>query len=180
MARRVIWLAAISICLRAGLAPAQQPTPVVQTRTLLAADSAHAGANLKAAIEAHIASGYHINDHHPTLAYLIATEAKFEPNKQLSVGNVLYPKGEPTKFAFADQRLSVYQGTVLVGITLRVAPGVPVGKYELKGKLAYQACNESACLPPASAPFAFTVKVVDRSVSPKRVNTDVFNRITVN
>jgi len=178
MATRVIWLALIPICCGAGQANAQRSIQVVQARALLAVDGVHAGADLKAAVEAQIAPGYHINDHRPTLGYLIATEAKFEPSKQLTVGSVLYPKGEPIKFAFADQPLSVYQGTVLVGVMLRVASGVPAGSYQVKGKLAYQACNESACLPPASAPFAFTVKVVDRGVSPKRIHTDVFNRIS--
>src|SRR5215469_5264575 len=102
VARCLIWLTAISICLGVRFSAAQRPPQVVQTRTLLAADGAHPGANLKGAIEVQVASGYHINDHHPTLAYLIPTEAKFEPSKQISVGNVLYPKGEPTKFAFAD------------------------------------------------------------------------------
>jgi hypothetical protein len=164
-------------CFAAGSAPAQQPTHVVQARTLLAADAAHAGSSLKAAIDAQIASGYHINDHHPTLDYLIPTEAKLESNRQISVERIVYPKGAPTKFAFADQPLSVYQGTLLVGVLLKVAPGVPAGDYELKGKLTYQACNESACLPPAAAGLAFTVKVVNRSVTPKRSKTDVFNRI---
>ena len=179
MTMRVIWLPAIPICFAASFVAAPAPTQVVQARALLATDGAHAGASLKAAIKAQIASGYHINDHHPTLEYLIPTEVKFNPSKQISVDRVIYPKGEPTKFAFADQPLSVYQGTLLVGVLLRVAPGVPVGNYELEGKLAYQACNETACLPPASAPLALSVKVVDRGVPSKPVNTDVFSRIGI-
>ncbi len=179
MTLRAIWLAAIPICLAASFVAAPVPTQVVQARTLLAADSAHAGARIKAAIKAQIASGYHINDHHPTLEYLIPTQVKLNSSKQISVDKVIYPKGEPIKFAFADQPLSVYQGTLLVGVLLRVAPGVPAGNYELEGKLAYQACNENACLPPASAPLALTVKVVDRGVPSKPVNTDVFSRIGI-
>lgn len=179
MTLRAIWPAAIPIFFAASFAAAPAPTQVVQARTLLAADSAHAGASLKAAIKAQIASGYHINDHHPTLEYLIPTEVKFDPSKQIAVAKVDYPKGEPTKFAFADQPLSVYQGTLLVGVLLRVAPGVPAGNYELEGKLAYQACNENACLPPASAPLKLSVKVVDRGLPSKPVNTDVFSRIGI-
>ena len=51
------------------------------------------------------------------------------------------------------------------------------GKKTIKGKLAYQACNEHACLPPTSVPLSITVKVVPRGVTLKRVHTDVFDKI---
>ncbi len=147
---------------------------------VLATDAAHPGSTVEAAVEAQIASGYHINDHHPSLDYLIPTELQLEPSKQASVEKVVYPKGEPQKFAFADGPLSVYEGSLLVGARLKVPTGLAPGTYTLKGKLAYQACNDHACLPPASAPLTLTLKVVDRGVPLKRVNADVFRKITFN
>jgi thioredoxin:protein disulfide reductase len=152
----------------------------VQARMLLATDGVHASSSVKAVVEAQIGSGYHINDHHPTLDYLIPTEVKFASSKQIALEKVLYPKGEAKKFAFADQPLSVYEGTLLVGALLKIAPGIASGNYPLKGKFTYQACNDHACLPPTSAPLALTVKVVDRSVPLKRVNADVFHKLTLN
>jgi hypothetical protein len=55
----------------------------------------------------------------------------------------------------------------------KVVPGV----YALQGKFAYQACNDHACLPPASVPLALAVKVVPRAVALKSLNADDFNRI---
>src|SRR5437762_5834818 len=109
---RLMLLVSSAVGLISGLTAAQQSPQVVQARTLLSSDAAHAGFTLKAAIEAQIASGYHINDHHPTLDYLIPTEAKLESSKEITVETVVYPKGTPTKFAFADQPLSVYQGAL--------------------------------------------------------------------
>ena len=147
---------------------------------MLATDAAHPGSTVEAAVEAQIASGYHINDHHPSLDYLIPTELQLEPSKQVSVEKVVYPKGEPQKFAFADRPLSVYEGSLVVRARLKLATGLAPGTYTLKGKLAYQACNDHACLPPASAPLTLTLKVVDRGVPLKRVNADVFRKISFN
>ncbi len=143
---------------------------------VLATDNVHPGSPVKAAVVAQIASGYHINDHQPTLDYLIPTELKLEPNKQVEVSEVVYPKGTLERLAFADTPLSVYEGELVVTAALKVPSTAPAGSYTLKGKLAYQACNDHACLPPASVPLALTVKVVGRTVPVKRVNADVFSK----
>ena len=170
-------LFAVLAGLISGAALGQNNPPVVDAHALLSTDAAHPGSTVKAAVEAHIASGYHINDHHPSLDYLIPTELKLEPTKQVEIEKVVYPKGEAKKFAFADAPLSVYEGALVVGAKLKVAPTVPPGSYALKGKLTYQACNDHACLPPASVPVTLALKVVDRSVPLKRVNADVFGKI---
>ena len=147
---------------------------------VLATDAVHRGSTVEAAVEAKIAAGYHINDHHPSLEYLIPTEVKLEPSKEVSVEKVVYPKGKPQQFAFADAPLSVYEGSLVVGVRLKVGAGLAPGTYPLKGKLAYQACNDHACLPPVSVPLTLNLKVVDRGVPLKRVNADVFRQISFN
>ena len=144
---------------------------------VLATDAAHVGSPVMAAVVARIAPGYHINDYRPTLEYLIPTELNLEASKQASVENVVYPKGIAKKFAFSDVPLSVYEGTVVVGARLKIARAVPPGTYTIKGKFSYQACNDHACLPPASIPLTLTVKVVNRRVPLKHVNTDVFAKL---
>jgi DsbC/DsbD-like thiol-disulfide interchange protein len=123
---------------------------------------------VKAAVVAEVLSGYHINDHHPTLDYLIPTEVKLEPSKQVSVQDITYPKGEPKKFAFSDAPLSVYEGTVRVDVALQVDRKTLPGNYEVKGQFAYQACNDHACLPPASVPLLFSFKVARHVASAGR------------
>src|SRR5579863_10445217 len=103
------------MCAASTAAWSQAAPPVVETRTVLATDAGHSGSTVEAAVEAEIASGYHINDHHPSLDYLIPTELKLDPSKQVSVEKVVSPKGEPQKFAFADEPLSVYEGNLVVG-----------------------------------------------------------------
>jgi thiol:disulfide interchange protein DsbD len=169
----------IVMMLMAGWVPAQRPV-VVEARMILATDGVRAGSTAKAAVVAEISPGFHINDNKPTLDYLIPTELKLEPVKEVTVTKVVYPKGDLKSFAFSDSKLSVYEGTLEVGALLAVSRSAKPGTYTLKGKLAYQACNDHACLPPTGVPVTLEVKVVPRGASLKSVNADVFARIKFN
>lgn len=174
---RPILLSCVLTCWAASSGVAQVPGPVVEAKMVMATNAAHPNSTVQAAVVARVAPGYHINDHKPSLDYLIPTELKLEPIKQVAVKEVVYPKGTPQRFAFSDMPLSVYQGTVVVGAALQVGRVVPPGAYTVKGKFAYQACNDHACLPPTSVPVNLTLQVVRRRVALKRVHADVFDQI---
>jgi len=156
---------------------AQRNNSVVEAHAVLATDAAHADSPVKFAILAQVAPGFHINDHKPSLDYLIPTAIKLDPSDQFTVKNVVYPKGTLKKFAFSDVPLSVYEGAVVVGALLQVGKAVPAGTYSLKAKFAYQACNDHACLPPSSVPLIVAIRIVPRNVPLKSVESDVFQRI---
>jgi len=147
---------------------AQAPGQVVKAKVAVAPGVAHPDSIVKATVEVEVLPGYHINDHHPTLDYLIPTEVKLEPIKEVSGSNIIYPKGELKKFAFADAPLSVYEGTVHVDLALQLDHKTQPGDYEIKGKLGYQACNDHACLPPTSVPLDFSFKVARGGATAKR------------
>ncbi len=142
------------------------------------AASARPASSLRAKLVAQIAPGYHINDHMPTLDYLIPSELKLEPTRQVAVKEVVYPHGKLKKFAFSETPLSVYEGKLAVTAVLKVAPSAPPGSYVLKGKFTYQACNDHACLPPDSVPVALTVKVVPPGARATRPNQNVSSRLS--
>ena len=167
----------VLVCLLFSSAAGQNPKPVVEARILLGTDAAHANTLVKAAVIAQIASGFHLNDNRPTLDYLIPTELELDVPKELSIEKVVYPKGQPMRFAFSDLPLSVYEGTLGVGVVLGVGRKVVPGVYTLQGKFVYQACNDYACLPPTSVPLTLAVKVVQRAVALKTLNADDFDRI---
>lgn len=163
--------------LTAGTGWAQGGDSVVEARALLATDAVHANSPAKMAVVARVATGYHINDHHPSLDYLIPTALTLDPSPQVTVNNVAYPKGTPERLAFSDLPLSVYAGTVIIGAEFEVKRGVAPGAYALKAKLGYQACNDHACLPPASVPLELMLKVVPPSVPLKPMEPEVFRGI---
>jgi len=174
--RILLWGLVLTL-MAAGLGWGQNANSVVEARAVMATDAAHANSPVKLAVLAQVAAGFHINDHKPSLDYLIPTELKLEPSDQFTVKTVVYPKGSPKKFAFSDVPLSVYEGKVVVGTLLQAGKAVPAGTYTLKAKFAYQACNEHACLPPTSVPLTMSIKIVPRNVTLKPVESDVFQRI---
>jgi len=174
--RMLLWGGMLTL-MAMTLAWAQGNNSVVEAHAVFATDAAHANSPLKLAVVAQVAPGYHINAHKPTLDYLIPTEIKLDPSDEFTVKDVVYPKGTPVKFAFSDLPLSVYESTVTVGVLLQAAKVVRPGTYALKARFAYQACNDHACLPPASVPLSVSIKIVSRNVPLNPVDPDVFQRI---
>jgi len=177
MRRFLILLTSFMISAAMGLAQAPK---VVSGHMVLDSSAVHAGSMVKAAVVADVQSGYHINDHVPSLDYLIPTELKLQPEAPLSIGGTKYPKGSPQKFSFLETPISVYQGRLVVGAEVNVASNAKPGTYALKGSLDYQACNDRACLPPTSLPLTLSVKVVPRSVATRPANADVFHGLKFN
>ena len=160
-------------------AAGQKAPPVVSAQSVMATDAAHAGATARAAVVAQIAPGYHINDHKPTLEYLIPSQLKLEAIPEITVQDIDYPHGTPVKFEFEDKPLSVYQGTVVIQAVLKIPRTTQPGVYTLQGKFAYQACNDHACFPPTSAPVELSVKVVPANVAVKHINQEIFKSIKI-
>jgi len=109
----------------------------------------------------HVGSGFHINSNTPSAEYLIPTTLKLDVPTDIVVGKVTYPVGQQMSFAFApDEKLSVYSGEFDLSVQVRPLSNVLPSKYEIRGQLRYQACDNAACYPPKQLPVDFEVKVV--------------------
>jgi DsbC/DsbD-like thiol-disulfide interchange protein len=174
-----ILLGCVLICWAVAGSAAVNAPPVVEASAVLQTDAVHPGSTVQAAVVAKITPGYHINDHKPSHDYLIPTELKLDASDQVTVQEIHYPPGTPIKFEFDDAKLSVYEGTLVVHAVLKVASGTKPGDYTIKGKFAYQACNDRACFPPTSVPVELVVKVVGPKVPLKHLHGDLFKRAKV-
>jgi len=103
-------------------------------------------------LEATLARGWHVNSHRPSEDYLIATEARLEPSTGVRFGSLLYPAGESKKFGFSEKPLSVYEGSFTIEVPVEWDPS-SAAPSALSGTVEYQACDDTRCLAPASAPF---------------------------
>jgi hypothetical protein len=56
-----------------------------------------------------------------------------------------YPEGERRKFDFSDREIRVYSGAVTIGVKFKKDM---TGQPPVRMGIAYQACDEEACLPP--------------------------------
>jgi hypothetical protein len=92
------------------------------------------------AIIIEIREGYHINTHHAA-KNLIATEVLVGQE----VEEVGYPAGEIRRFGFSEEPIEIYAGETRIHVRLKEVPTKPIAL-----SLRYQACDESACLPPVT------------------------------
>jgi hypothetical protein len=117
-----------------------------------------------------VVRGYHVNSNKPKAEFLIPTALKLDAPTDIVVGKISYPPGQDMSFPFSpDEKLSVYSGDFLVAVMVRPLHTVIPGKYMLRGKLRYQACDKAACYPPKELPVQFEVKVA-KAVAPRKGN----------
>ena len=114
----------------------------------------------KAELHFHITPGFHINSNAPSEEYLIPTALRMDAPTDIVVGRIIYPAGQNITLPFApDLKLNVYSGEFSVFVTVRPLSSVLPGKYALRDRLKYQACDKAACYPPKELPVDFEVKV---------------------
>jgi hypothetical protein len=104
--------------------------------------------------------GYHINSNTPKSEFLIPTALKMDLPTDIVLGKIEYPAGEDRSFPFSpDEKLNVYSGDFTIAVAVHPLHSVVPGKYQMRGVLRYQACDNAACYPPKNLPVSFEVKV---------------------
>lgn len=102
--------------------------------------------------------GYHVNSNAPSEDYLIPLRLTWDA-KPLEPAGVDFPKPKFEKYAFADKPLSVFTGDFDIISRFKVPPSAPPGLGIALGKLRYQACNATTCLPPRTVEVRLTYEV---------------------
>jgi len=104
-------------------------------------------------ITAKIAPTWHINSNKPLDAFSIPTTLKLE-NAELI--DATFPPHEVKTFTFsAGSQLAVYEGTIQIPFTAKLAPNAS----SIKATMHYQSCNDKVCLPPKNATVEFGLGV---------------------
>ncbi len=107
-----------------------------------------------------VARGYHINSNQPKSEFLIPTRLKIDATTDIVISGTTYPEGHDMSFAFApDEKLNVFTGDFEVDVLVRPLRSVQPGKYVVRGRLKYQACDNAACYPPQQLPVSFDVRI---------------------
>jgi len=112
----------------------------------------------QAVVTASVLKDHHIQANPATLPNLIPTELTFEALSGVEVGKVVYPASKPWKLTSAAKVIQTYEGKVDFKAPLK-ASGIKPGKYELKGTLRYQACNDKNCFFPMTIPVSIPLTV---------------------
>jgi uncharacterized protein len=142
--------------------PSEKPTQVSPSQAVTASAAEinlRADDAAEAVIKIIVADGYHINGNPASEDYLRPTELKIESAAKITVGKPIYPKAEMKKFDFNDKPISVYEGTVIVKLPIRVGKTAAIGRTVLRGTIQAQPCNDNACFPSRTVEIVLPVQV---------------------
>jgi thiol:disulfide interchange protein DsbD len=130
------------------------------------------------AVVAKITAGYHVNAHVPSEEYLIPTKVTADLPSGVTLVVTAYPRGMVHQFQFAPAGLRVYEGSFTVRMRLRAAANAPLGQQKIPLTVAYQACNQEACLPPTKVPAVAEFAVAAEDAPSHPANPEVFSENT--
>jgi len=176
------WLFALIALMTVLTAPGRAQLPgmaesakVISAAGALPVSAVEPGETVTAAVVLSIGDGWHVNANTPTLDYLKPTVVTLTAPAGLSTGPLQYPTPKSISFDFSPgQPLAVYEGRTIVKFPLTVAPDARPGTLILKGSVAFQPCNDTACFPPAEKEFTLSVPVVEKGAAVTPANADLF------
>ncbi|MBI3662710.1 MAG: hypothetical protein HY234_06640 [Acidobacteria bacterium] len=149
---------------------------VVKLTAYVSLDKVSRGRAFEVAVVAEIMAGFHVNSNKPSEDYLIPTQLLPELPAGYKVLGTTYPPGKLKKFEFSEKKLSVYEGKFTLRMKIQAPAGAPLGATKLPLTLRYQACNDSACLPPVKIPVPLEIQIAAASASAHAANSEIFRK----
>ncbi len=163
----------------AGIASAQngaipRAASVLQPQAYVSLQPVPRGKTFEVAMVAKITPGFHVNAHIPSEEYLIPTKVTAELPAGIALVNTAYPPGVMRTLRFSKTALRVYDGTFTVRMKLRADGAAPLGPQKIGLTIAYQACNEDACLPPTKLPATAELEIAAAGTPAHPAHTNIF------
>jgi thiol:disulfide interchange protein DsbD len=134
-------------------------------------DIAVQGSQFNVVIKANIEDTWHINSHTPNDDFLIASTIVSD-DPRFPFAKVIFPTPKDLDFEFSDNPVSVFEGTIRIGISINIDENMPVGNYKIPITLRYQACNDQTCLPPTNITDTLDLNINEKSASAKSINEE--------
>jgi hypothetical protein len=115
-------------------------------------------AEVTARISVQLRNGYHVNSNTPNDDYLIPLRLSWQASL-LKVLEITYPQPRLENLSFSTKPVSVILGDFGIATRFKVPAAAPLGAAVLTGKLRYQACTASSCLPPRTVEVRLPVEI---------------------
>ncbi len=161
------------------LALAQSSLPpasaVASPKTYVSLQPIPRGSTFEIGVVVGIMPGFHMNAHKVSEDYLIPTNLTAKPPAGIKEVQALYPGGTSLKLSFSDTPLSVYTKQFTVRAKFSVAANAALGKMSVPFTLQYQACNDSACLPPVRIPVIAKIDIAQAGTKAHAMSPDIFS-----
>jgi len=164
----------------AATAPAQDKAyrlaaSVLQPQAYVSLQPVPRGRSFEVAVVAKITPGFHVNAHEPSEDYLIPTKITADLPRGIVLVETTYPHGVMRGFRFAKTPLRVYENSFTVRMKLRAEGSAPLGPQKIGLTVAYQACNQDACLPPTKVPATAELEIAAVDAPAHPANAEIFS-----
>jgi thioredoxin:protein disulfide reductase len=175
--RGILACTVATIC--AVVAGAQTAPPNAELTPLNGADGVHAGDTAHLALQITLPPGLHTNSNKPHDPSLIRITLTVDPARGATPAEIVFPDATDLKVdkTLSEQPLSVFTGTFVLGVALKVAATAAPGDANVAAKLRYQACDEKQCYFPKTLPVAWTLRIVPPGAKVTPQHKDIFDRI---
>jgi thiol:disulfide interchange protein DsbD len=148
---------------------------ILQPQAYVSLQPVPRGRAFQVAVVAKISPGFHINAHVPSEDYLIPTKVTADLAPGVFLVESTYPRGVMRAFRFSKTPLRVYEGSFTVLMKLRTSGTAPIGQQKLALTVAYQACNQDACLPPTKIPVTVDLEIAAVDAATHSAHPEIFS-----
>jgi thioredoxin:protein disulfide reductase len=160
---RLLLIAIVLIIAAADNSAAQSPKPneLVKITGASIVPALNPGSESSLKVDAQVIDGWHINSSKPFSDDYIPTKMSVDAPVSITVGKVNYPPAQTLTLEFAPgDQLSVYSGNIAFDAPLKVGGDfAPKTGDMIVVTIAYQGCNNTQCLRPASVTKTIEIKM---------------------
>lgn len=152
---------------------------ILKLTTFQSFDKIQPEGEVKIALQLKIEDEWHINSNKPNEDFLIPTEVKLKSENSLQLSEIVFPKAHDIKLDFSDIPVSVYEGEVLIGTTIKIPKNTELGEKIVEVELTYQGCNNVTCMAPVTITDTLIINVVDKSEQIQEINSEIFSNLNL-
>jgi len=124
-----------------------------QIETRLSEWLASPGGTLTATVTLNIAPDYY--------AYKHGVKVQLEEQTGFTLGTVEFPEAQTKSDPILKRDIEIYVGKAVFTAPVMLAEDLKPGEYELKLKVTYEGCSQTACFMPKTKTFALPVEVIE-------------------
>lgn len=114
-------------------------------------------------IRVKVNEGYHIQANKVTNQSLIPVSLEVTASRFFIINKALFPPYKSFRLEGTEDELNVFDSIFIIRLPIKATTNIQEGRYALKARIKYQACNARTCLFPRKIDFDVPVIVRKRS-----------------
>lgn len=120
------------------------------------------GANVTAIIHVQVKEGYHIQANRVSDESLVPVTLTIMDSSVFHIGQAVFPRYKLFRLEGTTNYLNVFDSTFSIQVPITIPAAIKPGRYLVKARLHYQACDTRTCLFPRTLEVELVVVVGSR------------------